>query len=141
MNEALIIEKLDAILAKLAPSSIGDAAVLPPDVPELALAQIDPATINGQDVQKDGSTWTLDQGRPVGLIYGYISPAKAPLTWGRMVSAFGGDEARLRAIIESNGALARYKVHPEAVLHQGANSFFLLSHLLSNPLPPASPTV
>lgn len=141
MSEALILEKLDAILAALTLPETPSAGIQPPDVPELTLTQIDPATIDGVTIQRDGSTWTLDQGRPVGLVYGYISPAKAPAMWGRMVAAFGGDESRLTAILEANGALARYKVHPEAILHQGANSFFLLSQMLANPLPPAAPTV
>jgi len=141
-TEAQIISLLNAILAKLAPSSIG-AGVEPPNVPELAAAQIDPATMDGVTIQRDGSTWTLDATRgnvPLGLIYGYISPAKDPALWGRMVGVMG-DEARLAEIIAANGELARYKLHPAAVVHQGGNAFFLLSHLLSNPLPPAPPTV
>lgn len=137
--ESAIIARLDAILAKLAPGG----GVQPPDVPELTAAQIDPATMDGVTIQRDGSTWTLDATRgnaPLGLIYGYISPAKDAALWGRMVAVMG-DEARLTAILAGNGPLARYKLHPAAVVHQGGNSFFLLSHLLSNPLPPASPTV
>lgn len=138
---------IDAINAKLDGISVGSAAVAPPDVPELPLSAIDPATIDHKTVQRDGSTWAMQpahagmQGGPVQVIYGYISKAKNPAMWSRMVAAFGGDEARLQAILDANGKFARYVTHPDAILFQGPASFNLLSMLLASATPETPPTV
>lgn len=129
--------KLDAILSRL---HIPAQDVPPEQVPELSASEVSRDTMDNQTIQRDGSTWWLDNsGQPIGMVYGYISKAKNPAMWDRMVGVMK-DEIRLQDILDGNGKLARYKVHPEAVLYQGANSFFLLSQLLANPLPPASPS-
>lgn len=125
-------EKLAQIAAILAVE--GPAAPQPWDHPEIPASQV--TAFDGVTIQVDGSVWTyaLDGKTPLGLIYGYISKAKNPPMWERMATVLGGED-RLQAIIDQNGHWARYKAHPEAVLHQGANSLMLLSMVLSNPLP------
>lgn len=140
MNEVtleVIRDQLDEVLRRLSmPVPPAQGARNPWEVPELGAHEITPETMDGVTIQRDGSVWgrNIHSGAPEGLMYGYISKAKNPAMWSRMVAVFGGDEARLQSIIDSNGVSARYKLHPEAVLHQGANSFFLLSSLLSNPI-------
>lgn len=142
------MSKLDQIRAIL---DAPEAEVPAYEHPEIPSSRIPWEKCDGVTILADGSTWTTwnsplwvpnSEGKKVkiGLIYGYISKAKDPAQWDRMVSAFGGDEARLQSIIDGNGKLARYKTKPDAVLFQGDNSFFLLSSLLSNPMPEALPS-
>lgn len=139
-----IKDQLDAVLARLAPSSIVAVAdVEPYHHRSLMLAEIDPRTIDGETIQIDGSTWTYDQGVPKGVIYGYISPEKDPALWDQLVAAFNGDEAHLVASLGiAFEPYLRFKVDPDAYLRttKGPELLNLLSQAFSAPLPPARPT-
>lgn len=126
---APINAKLDALIGA-AQRSVEPAPAHPWEVPELTPDLV--TAFDGVTEQADGSVWTRNifNGQPEGVIYGYISKAKNPAMWARMVAVFGGDEVRLQSILDDNGRDARYKLHPEAVLHQGASSFNLLSGLI-----------
>lgn len=134
-----IEQKLDAILAKLAPASL--AAPLPQHHRELAAFEIDLSTMDNQHIQADGSTWTIDNaGRPAGMIYGYISKEKDPAQWGMMVAAVGSEERLLELL--GPEPLTRYKVKPADFLKgaMGGEPLHRLSYVLSNPLPAMPPT-
>lgn len=133
--------KLDAILAKLAPASL--AQPLPQHHRELAAFEIDLSTMDNQQIQADGSTWTIDNaGKPAGMIYGYISREKDPAQWGIMVAAVGGSEERLLELLGPE-PLTRYKNKPADLLKgaMGGEPLHLLTYALSNPLPAMPPTV
>lgn len=137
-------QKLDAVLAKLPQASVIDHSGEPYHHRQLMLAEIDPATIDGVTVQKDGSTWVMDDGVPKGLIYGYISPEKDPAMWDRLVTAFGGNEEHLVATLGiAFEPYLRFKVDPDAYLRttKGPELLNLLSMAFSAALPPARPTV
>lgn len=139
--ESAILSRLDAILAKLAPASL--AQPLPQHHRELAAFEIDLSTMDNQQIQADGSTWTIDNsGKPAGMIYGYVSKEKDPAQWGMMVAAVGGDEQRLLELLGPE-PLARYKIKPADYLKGaiGGEPLHRLNYALSNPLPPAAPTV
>ena len=110
------------------------------ELPEIPASSIDPATADGKTVQKDGSVWWTSTGEygPAGSIhqemYGYISKAKAPAMWDRMVKALG--EERLVASLSLGGPWARYKTNPDTILLTGMGDALNLSFLLSNPIFP-----
>jgi len=149
-------DKLDKIISMLreiaksqaAPAPVPQAAPEPWQVRELTAAEIDPATADGVQVQRDGSAWGTSKGEngPAGALvqemYGYISKEKDPAMWGRMVVSFGGDEVFLRQCLDVNGKLARYKMHPNVALYMHhTEAFMLLSQSFGNPTPPTAPTV
>lgn len=134
---------VDAIAAAQGPASLVQDFGMPYQRRELMLSEIDPATIDGQTIQADGSTWAYDQGVAKGMIYGYISPEKDPAQWDRMVTAFGGNEAHLRATLGiDHEPYLRWKVKPDAwlLLNPGPEALNQLAYALSQPLPPMRPT-
>lgn len=106
----------------------------PWETPELPVSMV---KVDGRTVNADGSTWTLDNsGQPMQLIYGYISQAKNPAMFDRMVRIMG--EERLANTLGTD-RLVRYKTNPDAVLLSGDPNAVNLSYVLSGPLPPAMP--
>lgn len=127
------MNRLMQIAAELSAFAEGYEDLLPQDTPEL------PAPTTETEfgtIRADGSTWTKDNsGKPMQLIYGYISERKDPAMFARMAALMGED--RLRNTLAQNGALARYKTHPNAVLFSGDPNALNLSYIVSNPLPQA----
>lgn len=144
--------KLDQPAPAPAPATVLPRSLLePPHVPELSLADIDPATIDSKTVQLDGSTWAIQPaqhgraGGPEQVMYGYISEHKDPALWARMVEVFSrasaDGEAWLRELLAKNGPFARYRTHPRVVLsHPDPEAFQLFSMLLSSATPETRPT-
>lgn len=142
---AAAIDNIASALSKTA--LLPSADVLPYEQRELTAAEIDPATADGAQVQRDGSTWTTSKGEngPAGTIfqtmYGYISPKKDPVMWAKMAAAFN-DEAWLVTVLAANGPYARYKMHPNAVLYMRPNeAFMLLSQCFAAATSQTHPTV